>query len=397
MDRKIKILVIGDGVTPTGFSRVIHSIFGRLDTEEYDIHHLAVNYHGDPHGYNHKIYPAMVGGDVYGINRLQMFAAGGFDIIFLLNDAWILDIYLDAIKKKFKKLPKIVAYFPVDAEFLHAEWFKNFDIVTQAVVYTNFGKKEVKKAMPELDVKIIAHGVDIETFYKMPLEKAEIKKLAYPPKEEFYDDSFIVLNANRNQPRKKIDIAVAGFSLFAEGKPLNVKYYHHAGLVDMGWDIRRLADRYGINKRLILSNLEGGVQRVSEERLNLIYNATDVGLNTSVGEGFGLTQVEHSATGSPQVVPNNSASGELFKDCGILIPAKMEYALEKVTTIGKLVRPEDVAKKLELLYSNRELLKERGELCYKKFTSEKYSWDAVAKIWDNLFKSVLEDDDNISE
>ena len=318
MDRKIKILVIGDGVTPTGFSRVIHSIFGRLDPEEYEIHHLAINYHGDPHGYNHRIYPAVVGGDVYGINRLSMFANMGFDLIFLLNDTWILDIYLENIKRIFKEIPKIVTYFPVDAMFLNPEWFKNFDIVTQAVAYTQFGYNETKKAQPELDVKIIPHGVDTETFKKLPMEKSEIKKMAYPPKEEFYEDLFIVLNANRNQPRKKVDIAVAGFALFAQGKPLNVKYYHHAGIMDQGWDIRRLAKRYGMDKRLILTNLERDVQRVSEERLNLIYNATDVGLNTSLGEGFGLTQVEHSATGSPQVVPDNSASRELFIDCGLL-------------------------------------------------------------------------------
>lgn len=397
MDRKIKVLVIGDGVTPTGFSRVIHSIFGRLNPEEYDIHQLAVNYHGDPHGYSYKIYPAGAGGDVYGINRLNMFVNMGFDLIFILNDAWILDLYLGKLKSLYGvNIPKIVTYFPVDAGFLNPEWFKHFDAVTQAVVYTQFGYNEVKESIPDLEPKIIPHGVDTETFYKLDQTKEEIKKLAYPNKPEFYEDSFIVLNANRNQPRKKIDIAVAGFALFAKGKPENVKYYHHAGIVDMGWDIRRLSKLHGIDKRLILTNLESGVQRVSEERLNLIYNATDVGLNTSVGEGFGLTQIEHSATGSPQVVPANSASRELFEDCGILIPAKLEYALEKVTTIGKLVTPEDVAEKLELLYSNKDLYKERSELCYKKFTNDKYNWDIVAKTWDKLFKETV-NDDNISD
>jgi len=47
MEKK-KVLFIGDGVTPTGFSTVTHNIIRNLPKEEFEIHHLAVNYRGDP-------------------------------------------------------------------------------------------------------------------------------------------------------------------------------------------------------------------------------------------------------------------------------------------------------------------------------------------------------------
>ena len=41
---------------------------------------------------------------------------------------------------------------------------------------------------------------------------------------------------------------------------------------------------------------------ITDEAINHVYNACDVGINTSNGEGFGLCQIEHLATGAPQVV-----------------------------------------------------------------------------------------------
>lgn len=396
MDKKIKVLAIGDGVTPTGFSRVMHSIFGRLSERDYEVHHLAINYIGDPHPFKYKIYPAMVGGDVYGIKRLPVLSAIKPDIIFMLNDLWIIDEYLGAIKEHFKPVPKVVVYFPVDAENLDPKWFRHFDIVSQAVAYTEFGQKCVNEAGVSVHTRIISHGVDPKTFYKLPMEKREIKKMVYPNNDEFLD-SFVVLNVGRNQPRKRIDIAIAGFAEFAKDKPLNVKYYHHAGVTDAGWDIRRLVKYYGVENRLVLTNLKLGIQTVPDEKLNLIYNATDIGISSSLGEGFGFTNVEHAMTGAPQIVPSHSACRELFYDCGILVPANIKISFEKTNTVGRLALPEDIATGLELLYSSKETRDTLSESALKKFNSDYFSWDKIVDLWDELFRGVLDGNDNISE
>jgi len=104
-----KILAIGDGYAETGFARVIKSIFKYFPQDEFDIHHLAVNYWGDPHDNWWKMYPAAYSmrGDLLGYKRIAHFAESSFDLIFILNDVWVIKDYLKLIKKEFKVIPKI--------------------------------------------------------------------------------------------------------------------------------------------------------------------------------------------------------------------------------------------------------------------------------------------------
>jgi glycosyltransferase involved in cell wall biosynthesis len=386
------ILWISDGVTPTGFSRVAHSIIKYLPRDKYNIEMLAINYHGDPHEYNYNIYPAGSKGILYGFNRIQDLAKDDIDLIFILNDVWIINEYLKVIKEvwsKINKKPEIVVYFPVDAEEHDPDWYVNFDIVSKAVVYTEFGKNVVKKACPNLETIIIPHGVDLDDFYKINKPTKELKETLFPKDRTDLIDSFIVLNAGRNQPRKKLDIALEGFSIFAKNKPENVKFYSHCGIVDSYIDISKIAKRFNIGNRLIISNASSGVQTVPVQKLNLIYNCCEVGINTSIGEGWSLCNAEHAATGAPQIVPAHSACKELFSDCGILLPVVSKIMQIDIMTVGGLVRAEDVANSLELLYSNKELYNKKKNACLEKFTSDKYLWKNISKQWDNLFTEVL--------
>ena len=155
---------------------------------------------------------------------------------------------------------------------------------------------------------VIPHGTDLDIFYKKFEKKADAKINLFGQKlKELGDPNklFIVLNANRNQPRKKLDITMEGFSLFAKDKPDNVKLYMHCGVTNSSMNIIKLSERYGIDDRLIVTSMAQGVQNETVEHLNDIYNGTDVGINTSLGEGWGLTNTEHAVTETAQVVPES--------------------------------------------------------------------------------------------
>lgn len=399
MDKeKIKVLFVSDLVVETGFSRVAHSIIEHLG-KDFDVTGLGVNYNGDPHTYDFPIYPAMIRGqgNVYGVDRLcSLLLSKDFDVLYMLNDAWVLSYYLDAIKKNVnKKLPKIVTYFPVDSRFHNPHWYKDFDIVSEAYTYTEFGKRVVNhpKCMPQMEVGIIPHGVDTEDFYKLYDNRYKAKTDLYGDKLKGIKDpenSFIVLNANRNQPRKKLDVTMQGFALFAEGKPTNVRLYMHCGVVDSHINIINHAKRHGIDDRLIFTSLAQGVQSVPVHRLNLFYNATDVGINTSLGEGWGLTNVEHAVTGAPQIVPRHSSCQELFSDCGLLLETVVDITFDKSETVGKLTTPEEVARNLEILYQSPELLAELGEKGRQKFLRPEYQWKNISQQWADVFRRVIE-------
>jgi glycosyltransferase involved in cell wall biosynthesis len=384
---KKRILFVGDGVTPTGFSTVMHNIIKNLPKRSFDVHHLGINYRGDPHDYDWKIYPAMLGGDYLGINRLREFATLKADGIFMLNDPWVLAKFLKVIKETWKDIPPIVLYFPVDSIDLDLDWFINYDIVKKVVVYTKFGYNEVKKLIPNSDVSIIPHGIDTSIFYKIFETRKEAKKLLFPKQD--FKDSFIVLNANRNQPRKRIDLTIQAFSIFAKDKPKNVRLYLHMGIKDMGFDILKMCQRYGVDERLIISNTKRVNQSESIEKLNLIYNATDVGVNTAIGEGWSLTNMEHAVTGAPQIVPEHSALTEIYEDSGLLVPIFQWLTNPDTLTVSGYVHPINIAERLEELYQNKELYDELSRKSLEKWTDETASWEYIVKNqWIPLLKDA---------
>ena len=386
---KPKVLWCSDLIVPTGFGRVSHSILEHL-TDKYNVIGLGINYRGDPHQYNFPVFPAGVGGKIFGEDRLATMLNGDkFDILFFLNDSWVISNYLDFIKKNVTTpLPKIVAYFPVDSENHDPMWYRDFNMLAKAVTYTEYGRAVVNepRCKPDLKLEIIPHGVNQDLFYRKYTNRVDAKKILVG--KEKNPNSFIFLNANRNQPRKKLDITLKAFQLFAEDKD-DVLIHCHCGVKDSSINVAAVSQRLGIDNKLILTNLHNGVQTVSDAALNEIYNSADVGLNSCMGEGWGLPNVEHAMTGAPQIVPDHSACAEIFSDCGLLVPTVTKFMFDNSMTVGKLITPEAMAEKMNLLYSDKDLYKKLSDKSIEKFSDPKYSWKKIAGDWDELFSGVL--------
>lgn len=417
---KKKLLWIGDAVSTTGFARVTHAICDRLK-DTYDITVLGINYYGDPHPFKYGIYPASTGGDLWGFGRIVKLANKiKPDVIMILNDPWVIQNYLVAlIDAKIKDIP-IVTYFPVDAVEHEPDWYRDYkELVRATCVYTEFGKQVVldtERVFPE-NIHIVPHGVDTRVFYKFKdlLNKegnvlktgAQIaREQLYPIKDKpEFNEPFIILNANRNQPRKRIDITIRAFSIFAKDKPSNVKLYLHMGMRDAGVDVVKLAKRYGFEDRLVITALVNNIPGISDDRLNVIYNATEVGINTSMGEGWGLTNWEHATAGKVQIVPDHSACAELWKDKGILIPTIADFMYEGTNTVGRIPSLDGTVQAMQLVYEDwlkgGEMIKELGEAGRKMVTGSEYNWDVAAgrvqKILATILNEKIPDGNNVAK
>jgi D-inositol-3-phosphate glycosyltransferase len=410
---KKTILVIGDAVAPTGFARVLHSLFVPL-SKKYNVHHLGVNYRGDPHEFPYSIYPAMLGGDIYGLGRIDnLIQALKPQIIFLLNDMWVHSDYMRALEKYIGKI-KIVMYSPIDAGPMDFRWLKAIQNIDRFIVYTEYAKAVIDESLETWSsiegkdqvkfpkVEILPHGIDTKKFYPFPdtpdiSGKLAAKRTLYPNRIDFLE-SFVVLNSNRNQPRKRIDITLKGFALFAKNKPDKVKLYLHMGIEDVGWNVVHLAQRYGIDSRLVLSSTSNTIPGVPDNRLNLIYNACDIGINTSLGEGWGLCNWEHAATKAAQIVPEHSANIEIWGDKrGVLMRPSFQLTNERILTEGKIVTPETVAQGLELLYQDKKLRDELAQNAYDYITSPKFNWKTISKTLDGILTEVLEEHPDVKE
>jgi glycosyltransferase involved in cell wall biosynthesis len=209
-------------------------------------------------------------------------------------------------------------------------------------------------------------------------------------------DGFIVLNAAKHDARKRLDLTIEGFARFAQNKPPDVKLYLHTGATFDGPDIRELARRAGIAERLI--STDGWLEdhpAVNDDDLNLIYNATDVGINTSSGEGWGLISFEHAATGAPQLVPAHSACEELWTTVDTVLPIRSKGEHVGLGMLRKFVEPDDIAATLENLYSNKQFRLEQAQKAYDNATQAAYKWDRIAAQWDDLLQRIRLDSPSV--
>jgi D-inositol-3-phosphate glycosyltransferase len=199
-----------------------------------------------------------------------------------------------------------------------------------------------------------------------------------------------VLNANRNQPRKRIDVTMKGFAQFAAGKPPGVKLYLHMGIKDVGWNIPTFARLLGIDDRLIVSTDQGKMPFFTDEQLNLIYNACDVGVTTSSREGWGLVSFEHAATGAAQIVPRHSACAELWEGAALMLDPIASLTNPAYLMEEGIVSPEQLAEELERLYQERATFLRYARAAYELATRSEYRWSAIAERWHLLFQDLLQ-------
>jgi glycosyltransferase involved in cell wall biosynthesis len=84
--------------------------------------------------------------------------------------------------------------------------------------------------------------------------------------------------------------------------------------------------------------------------MNEIYNLTDIGINTSDGEGFGLCQLEHLYTGAPQVVTDVGSYRSFLNDdvAAFVQPSGTQYFAGSMPLgfSAPTFNPDDVAMKM---------------------------------------------------
>src|SRR5687767_6568837 len=406
-----RILIIGDAVAPTGFARVIRSIFQPLH-RDFELHQMATRYDEGPHDYSWPLYPAKHAGDVYGYNQLpKLVHEIRPAVVFLLYDISFQTRYLNVLRR----LPlqsKTVFYSPVEAGPIAPEIVGQLQGVTRYVLFTEYSRKEIAKSLelvrsdnadfqfPELEV--IPHGVACERFYPLDSDDPPVTDAKTIPSRRLlarkqlgindaeHREAFIVLNANRNMPRKRIDLTLQGFAEFARDKPANVKLYLHMATEDTGWNVIILARRYGIYDRLMMSKADNSRPEFPDELLNVLYNACDVGITTTTGEGWGMVSFEHAATKSAQIIPRHTSLAELWDGAAEFIEPTAKMTYPGNLTEGLVVSVADVAKALERVYQDRTHREKLAEAAYQNARRPEFRWDRIAEQWRQLFCEVIE-------
>lgn len=388
----MRILYSGDSPTVnTGFGVVGKNIVNRLYERGHTVAALGVNHYGDPYDpkeFPYPIYPCDKGNadNVFGAHKLWAIAKDFQpDVLFFLNDPWVLERYM-VNKSVDSPYLKTIAYYPIDGGPIKKKWIDVLNGFDAQVCYSEFALDVVKQSnggsLPK-NIYQIYHGVNRNIF--RPINQSIARKQLGIPQ-----DAFIVGMVARNQYRKRFDILVSAFAKFAQDKP-NAKLYLHTVLQDIGYDITDLAEQFNLGDKLILTEDMSPAHGVSDAQLNLIYNTFDINVLVSLGDGFGLPVAESMATGCAQLVSDHSCLKELVDDHGGLTVKTSAWMMNTagINTWGGVPDEDDLVEKLNLLYNSRELRIKLAEDGYKFISQTKFDWEHIVDSFEEIIKDRM--------
>lgn len=286
-------------------------------------------------------------------------------ILMGVYEANVLLSIISTFKKSNTLNTKIILYTPFD----YLPSYKCIDNYRYAdKIITTINVSEVCKYYK--NVYELGHAND-EHFKKLDVSRSELIKIINKwsdliKKKPIKCKDIIILNANNYGSRKRLETTVDVFIKIMYEHP-NLKLWLHGG--------DNLLKNIHIVKdipleRLIISG------PMTESQLNIVYNICQIGLQTSWGEGWSLTNCEHSVCGSLQVVPDFMATGVHFgQGRGLLIPVTVTDYLNEDNIPVKIgiVSVDDTAKVVMNaidIVKNSELLSGYVNSCveyFKKF------------------------------
>ena len=389
------MLVISDHMfSPSGVgTQTRYMVESLLRTGDYKINYLGgaikhENYQPQRYeefGEDLTIYPV----DGYGTQEVvrSIVRTERPDIVWFMTDprfwAWLWEI-----EDEIRPLAPMVYYHVWDnypyPDFNEAAYSSNDAIVAISKVTHDI----VKNVVPHVESHYIPHAVNPDIFMPLPSDEIFEFKQKFMPEAK---DKFIVFWNNRNARRKM---------------PGSLLFYFNEFLNQVGRDKAQLImhtdphDQHGPNLEAILHNLglvNGEVklstQKVEPEQLAMMYNLSDVTINISDAEGFGLSTLESLSCGTPIIVnmtgglQEQVTDGEDWFGVGIEPSAKAVIGSQDIPYIYEdRVSEESVVAALVEMYNKRDELQNIG-MMGRNHVNKNYSFEKYCKSWDEFLKS----------
>jgi len=251
------------------------------------------------------IYPA---DNVYG-NRTLATYADDFraDQVIALCDAWVLS------PDEWPEQLTAAVWAPVDHTPIPpavARVLGNRRI--RPVAMSRFGERMMRDA--GLDPLYVPHGIDTGVFRPMPEIRGQIRDELGIPRDAFLAGMVAANVGNPMVPRKAFPQALTAFARFAERHDDAWLYCHTEGNPrhgSGGTNLYQLAERRGCPAgRVRLPADKSWHLGMPAQFVAFVYQALDVLLMPSMGEGFGIPLVEAQACGVPVIASDHSAMTE---------------------------------------------------------------------------------------
>lgn len=410
MSEKQKVLIFGTHPNQyNGYSKVVYELISCLaNKQDLDITVYGFQRFGDQKNHranlpsNVNIYDAFEKEEPknqgFGIEQIREFVKNlKPDICIVYNDMMIIHQVITKLKlcqNEDKLNFKIIAY--IDQVYLNQKKeFIEFINKTAdfALLFTKYWEKNIVDQGISIPHDNLPHGFNKDIYYPIP------KKLA----RQFYNvpqNDFVILNLNRNQPRKRWDICLKAFAEIVSRYPNEPIKLMIGTALNGGWNLIEIFERelkkrncsieLGMKHLIIMDR----PQKSTDEDTNILYNVADIGINTCDGEGFGLCNFEQAAVGVPQIVPNLGGFMDFFDESNsMMIEPTMAYYVDHSRDIvageALLCNYIDYVEAFETYYQDRKLIESHGKNARERILKN-YKWTDLSDKLYNIIYQVLD-------
>ena len=328
------------------------------------------------------------------------------DVFFVYNDIIVTCRLLNALLGYRAEFPqtKFVSYLDLVYPYERPDYVWHVNRHTDRIfVFSDCWKQNlVDMGVPVEKVRVMYHGFNDEIFSLTPLRDAKVE-MGWKP------DDFMVLNMNRNTYRKALDISIAAFVKFLmrENFDPRIKMYMTCFMkTKNGYDLENVLLTESIRHKLDPALVSGRILtpgpmrtgKIPDELVNGLYNASDVGINSCTGEGFGLCNMEHAALGRPQIVSGAGALVDVFGGAAagnsVVVPPRATFAtseaLDGHSGDQVVCSADDFADALSFYFHNPRVAEEQGARLTVHMRL-KYHWPTILdQFWKDLVGVVEE-------
>jgi FkbM family methyltransferase len=307
------------------------------------------------------------------------------DLLITLMDAWVIQAFAlgDA---------RWCPWVPIDADPPPPGVLGALSPAYQPIAYSRFGERQLRES--GFEPLYVPHGIDTQVF--KPLDQHTARQTIGPVD----DDVFLVgmVAANKGHPsRKCFDEHVRAFKLFSERHEDVMFYLHTDWTGTNGVAIEPLMEINEVDQSRVARPPFYKYQRgmLGAEYMVNAYNALDVLVNVTRGEGFGLPIMEAQACGVPVIVGDWTAMPELVTDdTGWKVSESTPFYEQE--TYQQIPSVEAIVDALEEAYQQRG---QRREACREwalnydaDLITQQYWVPALAAIEDRIAQEVAREE-----
>jgi glycosyltransferase involved in cell wall biosynthesis len=335
------------------------------------------------------------------------------DIIIIFNDGMITSAITATIineLSQYRSKFKLISYMDQVYPYQKKDYIKLLNTHFDGIIaFTPYWKDiaykiGIKKTIP---VYVFPHGFDNKLYF--PIDK-KLTRLYYG----IDDNAFCILNINRNQPRKAYDISIIAWAKFVKmyyetnelKKTVEYKTNKHTRrpikyLIgtdpDGYWNLLEVLEHECLMIDLPFEYAKQTLwfiknpQAISDRDINILMNTCDVGINTCLGEGYGLCNSESVGIGRPQICSKLGGMQEYMDNSfsTLIEPIFRCYHDNKVSSKGiggvdERTNPYDFTDAIWKYFSNPDLTEKHGKRGRKNMLTH-YRWESLVQHFhDNI-------------